>query len=222
MHTYTLPSGQEVELVELTGREEELLTNQRLIKSGEAINQVLLNCIKRIGENKSLTMDDILNLLSGDRLFVLVKLRQISLGDTVDLELICPGCKEPSFITVNLEELPVTPYPEEREFIFKLPVSKKQVKFSYLNGHKEKQLASLKEPSLTSAMLSRIISVDGQPPNKKIVTDLPLRDRSELRREMLKVDAGIDTEVETICQGCGNRIKARLEAEPNFLFPNLG
>jgi hypothetical protein len=222
MYTFTLPSGQEVELVELTGREEELLTNQRLIKTGDAINQVLLNCIKRIGENKSPTMEDILNLLSGERLFILVKLRQISLGDTVEVELVCPACKETSFVAVNLEELPITPYPGEQEFTFKLPVSKKQVKFGYLNGHKEKQLASLKEPSLTSAMLARIISVDGNPPNKKVVTELPLRDRSELRREMLKVDAGIDTEVEVICQGCGNRLKARLEAEPNFLFPNLG
>jgi hypothetical protein len=222
MYTYVLPSGQEVELVELTGREEELLTNQRLIKTGDAINQVLLNCIKRIGKNESPTMEDILNLLSGDRLFILVKLRQISLGDTVELELVCPVCKEISFVTVNLEELPVTPYPEEREFTFKLPASKKQVKFGYLNGHKEKQLASLKEPSLTSAMLARIISVDGNPPNKKVITELPLRDRSELRREMLRVDAGIDTEVEVICQGCGNRLKTRLEAEPNFLFPNLG
>ncbi len=51
MYNFVLPSGQEVELAELTGREEEILTNRKLIKSGEAINQVLLNCIKRIGEN---------------------------------------------------------------------------------------------------------------------------------------------------------------------------
>jgi len=222
MYKFTLPSGQEVELVELTGREEELLTNQRLIRAGTAINQVLLNCTKRIGENKSPTMEAILDLLAGDRLFILVKLRQISLGDTVELELICPPCKEANFITVTLGELAVTPYPEEREFSFKLPASKKQVKFSYLNGHKEKQLAALKEPSLTSAMLARIISVDGKPPNKKVITELPMRDRSELRKEMLKVDAGIDTGVEVICQGCGNRIKTRLEGERDFLFPNLG
>ncbi len=221
MYTFTLPSGQEIELVELTGREEELLTNQRLIKSGEAINQVLLNCIKRIGENKSPKLDDVLNLLSGDRLFILVKLRQISLGDTVELELICPACKQTGFISVNLEDLAVTPYSTEREFTFKLPGSKKQIKFGYLNGHKEKQLVLLKEPSLTSAMLARIISVDGKPPNKKVITELPMRDRSELRREMLKVDAGIDTEVEVICQWCGSRLKTRLEAEPNFLFPNM-
>jgi hypothetical protein len=113
MYNFVLPSGQEVELAELTGREEEILTNRKLIKSGEAINRVLLNCTKRIGENSSLTIKDILDLLSGDRLFILVKLRQVSLGDAVDLEFVCPACKETSFISVNLEELLVTNYPEQ-------------------------------------------------------------------------------------------------------------
>ena len=39
MHTFTLPSGPEVGIVEMTGVEEDLLTNQRLIKTGEALNQ---------------------------------------------------------------------------------------------------------------------------------------------------------------------------------------
>ena len=44
--TFTLPSGVEIDLVEMTGVEEDLLTNRRLMKNGEAINQVLLNCTK--------------------------------------------------------------------------------------------------------------------------------------------------------------------------------
>jgi len=74
MHTFTLPSATEIDLVEMTGVEEDLLTNQRLIKTGEAINQVLANCIKRIGENDSPGMKDILDMLSGDRLFALERL----------------------------------------------------------------------------------------------------------------------------------------------------
>jgi len=38
MHTFTLPSGIEIDLVEMTGVEEDLLTNRRLMKNGEAIN----------------------------------------------------------------------------------------------------------------------------------------------------------------------------------------
>jgi len=146
MYTFELPSGIEIELKEMTGVEEELLTNQRLIRNGEAINQVLKNCTVRLGENDNPGVSDMLDLLSGDRLFTLVKLRQISLGDEVELELGCPntGCRMNNFVTVNLDDSKVTPYTDEREFSFTLPGSKKAVRFGLLDGHKEKRLAALR------------------------------------------------------------------------------
>jgi len=223
MHTFTLPSATEIDLVEMTGVEEDLLTNQRLIKTGEAINQVLANCIKRIGENDSPGMKDILDMLSGDRLFALVRLRQVSLGDEVDLELVCPNiaCGERNYVAINLQDLEVTPYGEEREFEFKLPGSGKVVRFGYLDGHKEKRLAAMKQPSLTTAMMIRILSVDGQSPSKKLLNEMSIRDRSALREEMTRVDGGIDTTVDISCDTCGARIRTRLEAEPAFLFPSV-
>ena len=166
MHTFELPSGIEIELREMTGAEEELLTNQRLIRTGDAVNQVFKNCIVRLGDNDEPTVKDVLDLLSGDRLFILVRLRQISLGDEVELELTCPNtaCRAANAVTVNLEELEVTPYGEEREFAFTLPGSGGKVRFGYLDGHKEKRLAALKEPSISSAMLIRIIDVAGAQP----------------------------------------------------------
>ena len=96
----------------MTGAEEELLTNQRLIRTGDAVNQVLKNCIVRLGDNDEPSMKDVLDLLSGDRLFILVKLRQVSLGDEVELELVCPNaaCRATNHVAVDLEELEVTPY----------------------------------------------------------------------------------------------------------------
>ena len=91
MHTFELPSGIEVELREMTGAEEELLTNQRLIRTGDAVNQVPRNCLVKLGDNEEPAVKDVLDLLSGDRLFILVRLRQISLGEEVELELACPN-----------------------------------------------------------------------------------------------------------------------------------
>jgi len=223
MHTFTLPSGIEIGLVEMTGAEEDLLTNRRLMKNGEAINQVLLNCTKRLGDNAEPKMKDILDLLSGDRLYALVRLRQISLGDEVELELACPntGCGERTPLTVNLGDIEVTPYGEEREFGFTLPGSGRKVKFGYLDGHKEKRLAALKEPNLTAAMMIRTVEIDGQPPSKKALNEMSMGDRSALRKEMLRVDGGIDTQVDVSCDACGTRIRTRLEAEPAFLFPSV-
>lgn len=223
MYSFELPSGTELELREMTGAEEELLTNQRLIRSGEAINQVLRNCFVRLGEKTDPDLAEVMNLLSGDRLFALVRLRQISLGDEVELELSCPNsaCRMTNFVTVNLEDLKVTPYGEEREFAFKLLGSKKTVRFGYLDGHKEKRLASLREPNISSAMLIRVLDIDGKAPSKKSLAEMSMRDRNALRQEMSRVDAGIDTSVETECDGCGTKIRTRLEAEPAFLFPGV-
>jgi len=223
MHTFTLPSGVEIDLVEMTGVEEDLLTNRRLMKNGEGINRVLLNCTKRLGENDEPKMKDILDLLSGDRLFALVRLRQISLGDEVDLELTRPnpGCDELTYVTINLNDLEVTPYGEEREFEFTLPGSGKVVTFGYLDGHKEKRLAAVKQPTLTAAMMIRIVKIDDQPPSKKLLNEMTMGDRSALRKEMLRVDGGIDTQVDVPCDVCGTRIRTRLEGEPVFLFPSV-
>jgi len=207
----------------MTGAEEELLTNQKLIRSGDAVNQVLKNCIIRIGENEDVSLTNVLDMLSGDRLFTLVKLRQISLGDEVDLELTCPNtaCRAKNRATVNLDDLPVTPYGEEREFVFTLPASGSKVRFVYLDGHKEKRLAQMQEHSISSAMMIRILDIDGNTPSKKALNEMSMRDRSALRQEMLRVDAGIDTTIEFDCDSCGSHIRTKLEAEPSFLFPGV-
>jgi hypothetical protein len=223
MYTFTLPTGLEAELREMTGAEEEILTNPRLIRSGEAINRVLENCVLRLGENEKPSAADMLDLLSGDRLFLLVKLRQISLGDEVKLELVCPNttCREVNVVTINIEELEVTPYTAEREFSITLPGSKSTVRFRHLDGHMEKRLASLKEATISSAMMMRVVDVNGKPPSKKLIADLSLRDRNALREAMRESDGGIDTTVEVDCVACGTRIRTRLEAEPGFLFPGV-
>ncbi len=223
MYIFQLPSGDEIELREMTGAEEELLTNQRLIRTGDAVNQVLANCTLRIGEDEEIGPKVVMDMLSGDRLFTLVKLRQVSLGDEVELDLVCPSaaCRAKNRVTVNLDDLLVTPYGEEREFMFTLPTSGSKVRFVYLDGHKEKRLAQMEEPSLSAAMMIRILNIDGNAPTKKTLNEMSMRDRSALRQEMLRVEAGIDTTIEIDCDSCGARIRTRLEAEPSFLFPGV-
>ena len=195
MHVFELPSGGEVELREMTGAEEELLTNQRLIRTGGAVNQVLKNGIVRLGDNDKPSIEDVLDLLSGDRLFILVKLRQISLGDEVELELTCasPACGATNPVAIHIDELEMTPYGKEREFAFVLPGSGRTVRFGYLDGHKEKRLAALKEPSISSAMLIRLIEIDGAAPSKKLMNEMKLARIIHQRRKKRLTEPGFTT-----------------------------
>jgi hypothetical protein len=70
-------------------------------------------------------------------------------------------------------------------------------------------------------MMIRIVEIDGQPPSKKLLNEMTIGDRSALRKEMLRVDGGIDTQVDVPCDACGARIRTRLEGEPGFLFPSV-
>ena len=221
MHTIKLPSGIEAGFREMTGAEEEILTNQRMIRNGTAVNQVLKNCLVNLGDNDKPSMNDVLGLLSGDRLALLVELRGVSLGDEVDLELVCtnPACRDTNYVTVDLGDLERSTYGEAREFSFELPGAKTTVRFGLLDGHMEKRLAAIKEVSISSAMTMRIIDIDGAKPSKKLMNDMSMRDRKALRAEMQRVDAGVDTIVVVDCEACGQRLRTRLESEPAFLFP---
>ncbi len=55
----------------------------------------------------------------------------------------------------------------------------------------------MQEPSISSAMMIRILDIDGSAPSKKALAEMSMRDRSALRQEMLRVDAGIDTTIES-------------------------
>ena len=221
METFELPSGTEAALREMTGVEEELLTNPRLVRSGDAVNQVLRNCLIRLGDKTEVSEKDVLDLLSGDRLFLLVKLREISLGEEVELALACsqPSCRASNPISIDLRTMEVSKYPAEREFTVDLPSSNLRVRFVHLDGHREKRLAALKEPTITSGMLIRILDVGGKPPTKKLVAELTSRDRAALRKAMTAADGGPDTAIAVDCEACGAPIRTRLEGEPGFFFP---
>jgi hypothetical protein len=222
MYPYTLPSGLACELREMTGAEEELLTNARLIKSGDAYNQVMRNCLVSLGGKTEVTLTDVLDLLAGDRNVILVRLRQISLGDELTVSLTCPKCKWTSQVLVNLEDLPVTPYPPEREFTTILPGSGQTVRFVPMDGHMQKRLMVMQETNTTFALLIRIRDIDGAPPTKKLLVEMSMHDRNALRAAIAATDGDIDTVISTTCEACGTTLQTPLTGEKDFFYPGFG
>lgn len=228
MYTYTLPSGVEIELRGMTGDDEEILTNRKLMKDGAGINKVLANCIVRIGQDTEIKEDDVLNMLAGDRLFALVRLRQASYGDEIDMELRCtdPECDAVTGVHIDCEDLEVTAYSGDvygSPSMFELPSSKLIVEFVYLDGTMEKRMAAMKpvELNIHTPMLMRIKSVDGKPPSKNTLRGLAVSDLKALRDAMTRLDGGIDTKVTARCIECGALLTTRLESNESFFFPGV-
>ena len=165
-----------------------------------------------------------LNAKKPDRPMVMIDQvcwNEMTTGDEMTLRLTCPNtnCQGINLVPINLEDLPVTPYPTKREFTCTLPGSGQVVRFGYLDGHKEKRLAALPEATIAQGMLIRILDIDGTAPNKKTVTEMSLKDCQALRQAMLAVDGGVETTVDTTCEHCGQPIRARVEGDADFFFP---
>lgn len=73
-----LPSGVEIEMMNLIGEHQALITNSDEKKRKTAIDEMLLGCVKRIGDKTHITLTDIERLLSQDRAWALFELRQFS------------------------------------------------------------------------------------------------------------------------------------------------
>lgn len=215
---------------QMTGEEEDLLLNKKLVDSGQAINRILTNCTLELNGKTPVTDDDILQLKSPDRQFMLIELRKFTLGDSVPVRIDC-GTKDCGGIfegEVDLNELPmIAPKEKNPDKIFETIVAEKKVKFVYMDGNMEnrlmKQLNINMNEQLTLAMVIRIKEVEGVHPTdiKSWVKGLGLKDRNILRAALSSTDCGYDTEIEGNCPNCGRKITSRVEQESGFYLPQM-
>jgi hypothetical protein len=228
MKTLTLPLGTEVQYRGMTGRDEDILTDKKKVMAGDAINEILANCTSKIGDKEFIRVEDVERLKSPDRLALLLAIRKESYGDTLDASLECPdeNCRHKFEVEVDLATLPEKPVVGESPFEVKLGTGH-VVLFDYMDGRKEKALLKVKDNVITAVLQFRIqevIAEDGTAvhPNdlKKWLMDLPVRERSALRKAMDDVDCGPDPVVTAQCVACGTEISFNvMQEQASFFFP---
>lgn len=225
----TLPLGTTVEFRGMRGREENLLTNDAKMRSGDGIEELLTNCTLRLAvpgkpEKTNILVSDIASLMEPERKAFLIAIRRESYGDEMRVELRCPSCKVEFAVNVDLSLLPEKPAPEgERPFTTTVDVdgtTAAVVKFDYLDGRREKELAKTKVDVMTTALLLRIREVEGTPRNKQAawLQDLPVLALKKLREDIQKTECGIDTKRTADC-GCGMEVEFDVMHQPGFFFP---
>ena len=102
-----LPSP-DLPLREMTGFEEEYIEQHAADNNTiRLVNEILTRCLVPVGEDPVEHRQRVDNLLVADRDAALIKLRQLSIGNTVDTEIDCPQCGETSEVHFDLTQLPV-------------------------------------------------------------------------------------------------------------------
>ncbi|MGA1841678.1 MAG: hypothetical protein ACMUIU_13730 [bacterium] len=227
--TFTLPGGffnngscfHEVKLRALTGRVEELLaeaSDSEILAS--AITTLLVNCIEQIGPITDITPEIPRNLLVGDRDYLLMKLRQITIGNRVEATLVCPNpqCAKKIDMDFDLSHIPIKKGRiSSRVFTLKLPNRAKgkktgtegqyKVDFRLPNGGDQEALAPLilkDESEAVNKLLMRCIQgIDGDNNiDEHRIKKLPSSIRRRIEKAMSDLAPQIDLDMEATCPEC--------------------
>ena len=161
------------------------------------VDIILSRCVKNIN------IDELLDM---DKVYLLFRIRQISIGDDYNIILGCPECQTENKLSVKFSELPISQVPEDykdpREVL--LPKTNKIaiVRFPR-NGDKKGEtiediLNNIWRYIIKLGEYSDAVVIN------KIISDnrFPITDMQLLLREIRGVDFGVQTKVKFSCVEC--------------------
>ena len=209
---YSLPDpAKMVTLRPMTFEDEKALVSAS--KNQDPINLIIERCTTNlhIGE-----------LLPMDKLYLIMKLREISYGDDYNTLLICPHCKAENPLSVKLSELNVNPVPDDFSdpVEVKLPGLKKVAKVRLPRLKDEKYMKTTEEA--LSNIWRFVIQID-EYTDKQIISEvlkkLPIKDMRTILKAM-KTDYGVETKVRFDCDHCHTQSVVELPIDANFFDAN--
>lgn len=228
----SLHGRETVEIRAMTAREEDILTSKVFLKKGTVISELIKSCLV----DKSINPVD---LLTGDRNALMVAIRITGYTHEYDAEIECTECGTKAPQQFNLAELPIRRLsiePVEQGmnlFEFKLPYTKKNVRFKFLTGRDEEEIMATQEKqkklglqsdnAVTTNLLYSIVSIDGVEDRAKIagfVRMMPARDSLALRNFIRDNEPGIIMRQETVCPSCAHTEEVSMPIGVSFLWPS--
>lgn len=230
---HPLSSG-EIELKEMSAKEEDLLANQQLIKSGKVLDKLMEALIV----DKSIRIEDI---LIPDKNAIFIGIRQFSYGSSYPVSITCPHCSISNKVDINLNELKYKPfdfdnYPKgQNNFSFKLPNSGIVVTYKLLNQLDEKsidaELEQIKKinkentSELTTRLKYLLSSVDNNSDRASIrrfvEEKLSAKDSLALRKHMKEHNPDVDMSFDFKCSECNHERRLDVPIGASFLWPDL-
>ena len=210
-----------VTLRELSGKEEDMLTAEN-ISMGDKLFRIIANCIMKLetDEGESIPREGNEKLfarlpqlfLFSDIIVLLLRLRQLSIGNLFEFKVRCPekSCKILQSKSFNLEKLVLQPMEGDvfsrirrfnirdgREIVWHMVTGKIEREFA-----KETERDKDKQTKATKTLMMRARTIDGEPVNLDILQDISMLDRMNLRKEF-DAEGGIETEFGVTCNTCG-------------------
>lgn len=210
------------EVRELTGFDEEIIARAKT--SGAAMNAVLERAVVSIG-GKDLEKEDLDMLTIGDRLALLVGIRRVTWGESMEVPWFCESCDQGVEIDVDLESLPsrnLDDKERDRVFTVDLP-SGGAAKMGYPTG--KLHVRVLNEEITSGAGMTTALIADcvNELPGHLVVTEkaaksLSSRDRKAIADAVVNALPGpLLEEIPAKCPDCNSDLEVAIPV--GALFP---
>jgi len=223
-----------IEIRYMTAKDEDILTNRSLLKSGLAIDRLIQNLIK----DKSI---DHRSLLTGDRNAIMIHARASAYGTDYRTKVQCPACGEISkfqfdladfeeYSGENIEEAEITDN-NDGTFTCELPYSGIFARFKLLTGHEEVALATastkdkkiLEKDGVTRQFKMSVVDFNGYTDEKTInycIDNMVAGDSKFLRGCISLVTPDIIMQQDFKCKHCEHEEVVGVPFGTEFFWPD--
>ena len=230
----------EIEIKQMTAKQEDILTSRNLLKKGVAIDRFIQSLLT----DSSIKVDD---LLVGDKSAILIAARIDGYGSAYTTSVTCPSCSTSSDYTFDLQEeqdnllsdssdktsleLPdnVT---KTTDGTFKIQLNagfEAEVRPLFSSDEKRliktinnRQQSKLEETSVTDQLRMMIVSLAGYSDRKtinKAIELMPVRAVREIRDTYQKIIPNVDLKRTFSCDSCGTETMLEVPLTAEFFWP---
>lgn len=217
-------------LAPLCGFAEKMVAGRNGTPAPVLVTALLSRSIEKIGGIEQVTEGLVRRLLAGDRLFLLLKLREMTFGRRIEAVIRCsfPDCGARADIDFTTDNIPVSRFPQQARW-HKLQLSPQAggllVTFRLPNGEDQEELTSLldsDEELAADNLLARCLQSIGavRRPALAEVAGLPAAAKAEIESEMERLAPKLGTSLAALCPECGRRFTAAFDVQ-EFVLTEL-
>lgn len=215
-----------IKLRPMTGETEEAIADPKVRDNGgKLVTELIFSVTERVGAVKKVNKDVIRQLTIADRDFVLLKNRQVSMGDDVNYVDQCPHCRGKNEVYVNLSNIKTKYLGKEdsREMTFDLVngvrnsagVMCKKITIQMPNGVVQERIAPIAKVNpaqATTAMLQLITKkIEGLDfLNPDVFKRMTKRDRDHVSKKLAEFEAGVEMASTVTCAECGAEFTSQI------------
>jgi len=210
---YTLQDpGKPISLRPMTFEDEKIMMSN--VGGVDTLNVLLSRCVSNIKVD---------SLLQMDKLYLIMKLREISYGDEYQASITCTGCAKENKVKFTLSNLPVR-YVEETltdPQTIHLPILDKEIKVRLPRVRDENYFSNAQQAMGNLwRFVESIDNCEAKTVISKVIPQLPLKDAHVLLEVMGASQYGTDTKVRFACNYCSHNEVMELPITADFFTSN--